>query len=139
MGRIYDDLRVNGDRLHMLFDSGAVRSYLTHGAARKAGLSAEKLASPLSVAIGGRRRRLTHCISFDARLKGRPVRLLTYVLDSLGKDEDGRPIDGLVGATAMEEYNIRLNMRARELDLTRFRRDFVEFSEPANFSDSAST
>ena len=49
------------------------------------------------------------------------------VVDEIGNDEDGRPIDILFGALSMQEWGIRLDLQNENLDWTRYTTDFVEF------------
>ena len=44
-----------------------------------------------------------------------------------GRDEDGKPIEILFGALAMQQWGIKLNPPDEELDLTNYPDEFVEF------------
>lgn len=125
MGRVYDTLRVNGHALHALFDTGAVSSYIAR--ARTPGLTRTALKPAMRVGIGGSRRTITEVCTFQARLRGNAVTFTARVTDSLGRDEDGRDIDLIAGALFMEEWNVRVDPRRRALDLSRIRREFVEY------------
>jgi len=61
------------------------------------------------------------------QVEGHWVRTRARVVDSIGNDEEGRPIDILFGALAMQEWGIRLVPEEERLDLTHYPREFVEF------------
>ena len=49
------------------------------------------------------------------------------MIDEIGKDEDGRPIDILFGALAMQQWGIRPIPDDEKLDMTHYSKEFVEF------------
>jgi hypothetical protein len=49
------------------------------------------------------------------------------VIEEIGKDEDGNPIEILFGALARQQWGIRLNPAEEKLDLSRYPEEFVEF------------
>ena len=60
-------------------------------------------------------------------MEGRPILTHAMVLDEVGTDEDGRPIDVLFGALAMQQWGIRLIPEEECLDLSDYPEEFVEF------------
>jgi hypothetical protein len=62
-----------------------------------------------------------------ARIDGYPVQTHARVLDEIGRDEDGKPIEVVFGALAMQEWGIRLDLPGEQLDLTHYPKEFVEF------------
>jgi hypothetical protein len=50
------------------------------------------------------------------------------VIDRIGTDGDGRPIEILFGALAMQQWGIRLVPETESLDLSHYPSEFVEFS-----------
>jgi hypothetical protein len=50
------------------------------------------------------------------------------IIDEIGKDEDGKPIEVLFGALAMQQWGIRLVLAEERLDLTHYPKEFVEFT-----------
>ena len=64
-----------------------------------------------------------------ASVEGNPVEFQANVIDEIGKDEEGRSIDVLFGAIAMQLWGIKLDVPAEKLDLTHLTHDFVEFTE----------
>jgi hypothetical protein len=65
------------------------------------------------------------------KLEGRPIEVDAYVLDEIGRDDDGRPIDLVFGALAMQRWCIRLVPDEERLDLTHYPAEFTEFAETA--------
>jgi len=49
------------------------------------------------------------------------------VLDNIGADDDGREIEILFGAIAMQQWGIRPVSDEERLDLTHYPEEFVEF------------
>ncbi|MBI2191608.1 MAG: hypothetical protein HYU36_06465 [Planctomycetes bacterium] len=52
------------------------------------------------------------------------------VVDRIGRDEEGKPVEVLFGALAMQEWGIRLVPEEEKLDLTHYPKEFVEFTGP---------
>ena len=57
-------------------------------------------------------------------LKGRRLRLRVAYID---KDEDGKPLEILFGALAMQQWGIRPIPDEERLDLSHYPDEFVEF------------
>ena len=51
------------------------------------------------------------------------------VVDELGRNEKGIEIGMLFGATDMQVWNINLDLKHETLDLSRFRKEFVEYRD----------
>ena len=49
------------------------------------------------------------------------------VIDQIGQDEDGKFIEVLFGALAMQEWGIRLIPEHEKLDMSHYPSEFVEF------------
>jgi hypothetical protein len=49
------------------------------------------------------------------------------VIDRIGQADDGKPIEILFGALAMQQWGIRLIPELEKLDLTHYPTEFVEF------------
>ena len=49
------------------------------------------------------------------------------VIDHIGKDDDGKQIEVLFGAFAMQQWGIRLIPELEKLDLSHYPTEFVEF------------
>ena len=62
-----------------------------------------------------------------ANIEGHQLEFQASVIDDIGQDEDGRLIEVLVGAIAMQLWGIRLDPQNECLDFSHFTTDFVEF------------
>ena len=62
-----------------------------------------------------------------ARVDGHQISTLALVIDEIGRDEDGKPIEILFGALAMQQWGIRPIPDEERLDLTHYPEEFVEF------------
>jgi hypothetical protein len=127
MGRIYEFIEVNGKQLNTLFDSGAVRSYITRKLAEKIGFKIEKLKNTFKTSLGGKTQFVTEYCVIQGKIKGNPFDLTAYVIEELGLDEKGKEISLLFGATDMQVWNINLDLKKETLDLSKFRKEFVEY------------
>jgi hypothetical protein len=107
MGRIRSEIDVNGRKWWTLFDSGARNSYIVRRAAR--GLDPQKLPAPREVAFGGSTHQVKQICLVLAEVEGRRLEFHANVFDKIGVDEDGRPIDVLFGALALQLWNIKLD------------------------------
>ena len=125
MGRIRQLIDVKGHPCWTLFDSGARNSYITDDAAKT--LLTEPVTMPRPFALGGRQHLVSKVCIVHASVEGNPVEFQANVIDEIGKDEDGRPIDMLFGALATKLWGIKLDVPNEKLDLTHFAHDFVEF------------
>ena len=63
----------------------------------------------------------------EAEIEGRPISTHAMVVDDIGTDEEGVPIDILLGALAMQQWGIRLVPEQETLDLSHYPDEFVEF------------
>jgi hypothetical protein len=127
VGRIRENLKIKGRDCWTLFDSGARNSYVVRKATD--GLAVVSLEEPRSFALGGKAHSITASCLVEARVEGHPVEFHANVTDEIGKDEDGKPIEMLFGAIAMQQWGIKLDLPNEKLDLTHLAHDFVEFSE----------
>jgi hypothetical protein len=125
MGRIRENLKIKGRDCWTLFDSGVRNSYVVQQATD--GLLVAPLEEPRSFALGGKAHSITASCLVQARVEGHPVEFHANVTDEIGKDEDGKPIEMLFGAIAMQQWGIKLDLTNERLDLTHLAHDFVEF------------
>ena len=63
----------------------------------------------------------------QAEVEGHLVSTHALVVDEIGADEDGRPIEILFGALAMQQWGIRPIPDEEKLDLSHYPEEFVEF------------
>jgi len=134
MGRIYEIVDVNGKQLNTLFDSGAVRSYIVRRVAEEIGLHIEPLKDTFEVGLGGKTQKIDECSIVQGNIRENPFNLIAWVVEEIGKDERGREIELLFGATDMQTWNIHMDMEKAELDLSRFRKEFIEYLATRHFS-----
>ncbi len=125
MGRIKRNVKVDGKQCWTLFDSGARNTYVAASVARL--LSTYKTKPPIRSAIGGRARETDTAAMLDGELEGHHILTQALVVDDIGTDEDGRPIEILFGALAMQQWGIRLIPEEERLDLSHYPEEFVEF------------
>ena len=125
MGRIRLNVEIEGHDYWTLFDSGARNSYITEAATR--GSVVIPLKEPRSFALGGKAHQIDSACFIQARVEGKPVEFQANVVDTIGKDEEGRDIELIFGALAMQLWGIKLDVPNEKLDLTHLAHDFVEF------------
>jgi hypothetical protein len=125
MGRIREFIQVNGKKYWTLFDSGARNTYVTPQVATH--LTTTELPKALKSALGGGVKKASQAALLLARVEKHHISTNAYVIDEIGRDEDGRPIDVVLGALAMQQWGIRLVLEEERLDLTHFPKEFVEF------------
>ena len=125
MGRIYSTIDVHGHAGWTLFDSGSRNTYVTSEVAEN--LMVSEPPEPLHTALGGSVRAITQTAVLNGKLEGRPISTHAMVVDRIGLDENGKPIDILFGALAMQQWGIRLVPEAEKIDLSHYPEEFVEF------------
>ena len=123
MGRIRSEIDVNGRQYWTLFDSGARNSYIVRRATRA--LDRTKLPVPRKTSFGGRTHQVKEICLVLATVEGHRVEFQANVVSEIGVDEDGRSIDVLFGALAMQLWNIKLDLKNECLDFSHFTPDFV--------------
>jgi len=127
MGRVREHIKVNGRKCWTLFDTGARNTYVVPSVA--ALLTTKKLARPFRSALGGRVKKATDGAFLEAKVQGHPIFATAMVIDDIGKDEDGKPIEVLFGALAMQQWGIRPIPDEERLDMTHYPKEFVEYFE----------
>ena len=125
MGRIRKAINIHGRDAWTLFDSGAKNTYVVPEVAER--LTTSTTEHPVRTALGGSVRETSEAALLEAEIEGKPITAHALVLDRIGQDEDGKPIEVLVGALAMQQWGIRLGPEQEALDLTHYPSQFVEF------------
>jgi hypothetical protein len=125
MGRIRQMIDVHGRESWTLFDSGARNTYIVPDVASV--LVTSDLAEPFRTALGGEVRETTKTALLEGKLEGLPISTHAMVIDEIGQDDDGKPIEILFGTLAMRQWGIRLIPEKEKLDLSRYPKEFVEF------------
>ncbi|SRR5216684_1993858 len=123
MGRIRKHIKVNGRKCWTLFDTGARNTYIVPEIA--ALLTTAKLAKPFRSASGGNVKESTSAAVLNAQVQGHKVSTHAVVVDEIGKDEQGKSIEIIFGALAMQQWGIRPIPDEERLDLTNYPKEFV--------------
>src|SRR5207237_6505871 len=125
MGRRRQTIKVDGQECWTLFDTGARNTYVTPSVARV--LQTSTMAHAFKTALGGGVKETKTSAILEAEIEGHPIATHALVIDEIGKDEDGKPIEILFGALAMQQWGIRPVPDEERLDLTNYPEEFVEF------------
>jgi hypothetical protein len=125
MGRVRDYIQVNGKKFWTLFDTGARNTYVVPAVA--AMLPMGKLPKSFRSSLGGEVRKISQGALLNAEVQKHKITTHAMVIDEIGKDENGKPIDILFGALAMQQWGIRPVPDEDRLDLTHYPKEFVEF------------
>lgn len=124
MARILRDILVNGQKVKALFDTGSARSYALEKLTRDAPRLKVK---PYTVGLGGRVITVAEECILRGEIEGLEFTVKAIPVDTLGRI-DGHEVGIIIGATAMEEWEIRIDMARAELDLRGLKkREFTEF------------
>ncbi len=126
MGRIFSEIEIGGKPCWTLFDSGAKNSYVARKAAPRTDV--RDLPAERTVALGGKQQTIKQACLLIGRIDGHWIEFQAGVLEEIGRDDDGREIDVLFGALAMQLWGIRLDLPSERVDLRLFSESFVEFS-----------
>jgi hypothetical protein len=127
MRRVRENIQVNGKKCWTLFDSGARKTYVVPAVASL--LVKTKLPKTLRSGLGGKVKKASETAILIAKVQGHDISTNALVIDEIGKDEEGKPIEVLFGALAMQEWGIRPVPDEERLDLTHYPKEFVEFME----------
>ena len=125
MGRVREHIKVNGRTFWTLFDTGARNTYVVPKVASF--LATSKLSKLFRSALGGTIKKTTKAVVLNAQVQGHKVSTHAMVVDEIGNDENGRAIEVLFGALAMQQWGIRPVPDEERLDLTHYPKAFVEF------------
>ena len=125
MGRIRQMIRVDGRDAWTLFDSGARNTYVVPEVA--ALLATTKLRRPTHSPLGGETKMSTVAAVLVGEIEGKAFHTEAMVIDRIGTDEQGKPIEILFGALAMQQWGIRLVPETETLDLSHYPSEFLEF------------
>ena len=63
----------------------------------------------------------------EAEVEGHRISAHAMVIDSIGNDENGTPIEILFGALAMQQWGIRPVPDQEKLDMSHYPGEFLEF------------
>lgn len=125
MGRIVKKVKIGDREIKALFDTGAERSYIKKSALPQ-GTSCNQIRS-FRTGLGGKLREIDEACVVEPEIEGDSFDVKTHPLEEIG-DVEGDEIEMLIGTTSMEEWDIKLDPRKKELDLTGLKkREFTEF------------
>ena len=119
-------IAVDGRDCWTLFDSGARNTHVISSVAEL--LETSPTVRPMRTALGGSIKEANAETILHAVIEGHPVSSYALVLNDIGKDEDGNPIEILFGALAMQQWGIKLIPAEEKLDLTHYPDEYVEFA-----------
>jgi hypothetical protein len=125
VGRIREMIMVDGRECRTLFDTGARGTYVVPGVADM--LLASETHHPIRTGLGGSVKEVKKRALLEAEVGGRFISTNAMAVDEIGTDEDGRPIEILFAALAMQQWEIRLAPDEEKLDLSHYSDEFVEF------------
>lgn len=125
MGRIREYIKVNDKKCWTLFDSGAQNTYVVPRVARL--LVTKKLSKLFRTPLGGGTKKTAIAAILDADIQGHKIVTNAMVIDEIGHDKEGKPIEVLFGAIAMQQWGIRLVPKEERLDMTHYPKEFVEY------------
>src|SRR5438034_9889823 len=125
MGCVREHIKVKGRKFWTLFDTGARNTYVVPSVAAR--LVRSKLPKTFRSALGGAVKEAREAAVLNADVQGCKISTLAMVIDRIGDDQDGKPIDILFGALAMQNWGIRPVPDEERLDLSHYPEEFVEF------------
>ncbi|OHB63690.1 MAG: hypothetical protein A2Y77_17970 [Planctomycetes bacterium RBG_13_62_9] len=118
-------IAVDGRLCWTLFGTGVRNTYVVPAVAEV--LATSETPHPIRTALGGSVKETTKTALLQAEIDGHPISTHAMVVSEIGKDEDGRPIEILFGALAMQQWGIRPIPDEERLDLSHYPEEFVEF------------
>lgn len=125
VGRICQMIKVDGRECWALFDTGARNTYVVPAVA--AVLSTSEMPHPIRTALGGEVKEANRTALLQGEIEGHLISTHALVIDQIGDDEDGKSIEVLFGALAMQQWGIRPLPDEEKLDLSHYPEEFVEF------------
>jgi hypothetical protein len=108
-----------------LFDTGARNTYIVPSVAAR--LVTSKLGKTFRSSLGGSVKHAREAAILNADVQGHKISTMAMVIDRIGEHEDGKPIEILFGALAMQNWGIRLVPDEERLDLSHYPKEFLEF------------
>jgi hypothetical protein len=111
MERIRQMISVDSREHWTLFDSRARNTYVIPTVAEVLKTSSTPLT--IRTVLGGEFKETNTQAVLHAEIEGNPISTYALVIGHIGNDEDGKPIEVLLGAHAIQQWGIRFN-RAEE-------------------------
>ena len=124
MGRIVKEIVVDKKKLMAVFDTGSERSYIIKDVIPSGSRCTE--ISPFEVGFGGKKHIIRKRCTIKGKIDNLDFDFSAHLIDTIG-DIDRKKIDVVIGATAMEEWDINPLPDGKKLDLRSLKkREFVE-------------
>jgi hypothetical protein len=121
---VHEMIIVDGRLCWTLFDKRARNTYVVPSVAE--GLITSEIPRPIRTSLRRSVKETTQTALFQAEIEGHPISTHAMVVNEIGKDEDGRPIEILFGALAMQQWGIRPVPDEERLDLSHYPEEFIE-------------
>lgn len=118
-------ISVNGRECWTLFDTGARNTLVTPSVANH--LKTLPTPGTFRTALSGEVKETNTEAVLHAQIEGHAISTYALVVDRIGNDEHGTPIEILFGALAMQQWGIRPIPDQERLDLSSYPEQFVEF------------
>ncbi len=125
MGKVRQMIKVDGQECWTLFDTGARNTSVIPSVAQV--LKTSTTPRAFRTALGGEVKETNTAAILEAEIEGHPITTHALVINDIGRDENGKPIEILFGALAMQQWGIRPVPDEERLDLTHYPEEFVEF------------
>ncbi len=122
-------IRVDGREFWTLFDTGARHTYVVPAVGEF--LVTVEAAEPFRTGLGGTVEESRRRAILEAEVEGRFISAHAMVVDEIGADAGGRPVEILFGALAMRQWGIKPVPDEEKLDLSCYPEVFVEFGSTA--------
>lgn len=119
MGRILRNLDIDGGKKRAVFDTGSTTSFINKDVLPECAVCIK--VNDIDVVMGGKRQITNKRCFIQGKLEDIPFEFDAFVIGDIGDlNEKGEThhLDVLIGATTMEEWNIGLNPKKQELNLT---------------------
>ena len=124
MGRIISKVKIDKSEVWALFDTGSQRSYIVKGLAK--GFPKMRVKRSYTVGLGGRIFIINEESIAEVEIDGYSMTFKASIIDEPFVIE-GKTVGVIIGATAMEEWEITIDVKNRRLNLEGLkRREFTE-------------
>lgn len=129
MGYIIKDIVFSNKKVTAIFDSGSMFTYM-----RKSSKPIDTICvsiEPIKARLAGETHELKEMCALEGEIDGYKFSFHAYIVDRIGKifyDGETIELDLLIGAPVMEEWEIGIDMKTQEINLSGLkRRDFLSF------------